>query len=112
MLALTFSIPVITCLILLFGFRQFTAWWEYLVVLLPSILLSSALYFGLLEIQETDTEYLGYYVSKVEYYEDWDEWVHQTCTRTWTDSKGNTHTETYDCSHSVYHPEYWQMILK
>lgn len=111
MLVLVYLIPVITCLILLLFFRVYVVWWEYLVVLLPSLMFSSMLYFGILEVQMTDTEYLGYYVTRVEYYEDWNEWVHQTCTRTWTDSKGNTHTETYDCSHSVYHPEHWEMYL-
>jgi hypothetical protein len=51
-------------------------------------------------------------VARVEYYEDWDEWVTQICTRSCCcDSKGqNCRTETYDCSHRDYHSAYWQII--
>ena len=54
----------------------------------------------------TDTEYLGDYVTKVRHYDEWDEWVHRTCTRTY--KVGNTtRTQTYDCSYRRYHPEKW-----
>ena len=49
-----------------------------------------------------DTEYLGYYAVGVQYYEDWDEWVEETCT----DENGRE----YDCSHSVYHEAWWAMV--
>src|SRR5690606_26786934 len=48
---------------------------------------------------------------RVEYYEDWDEWITQTCTRTCCcDSKGNCSTETYDCSYRKYHPQKWGIV--
>lgn len=54
----------------------------------------------------TDTEYLGDYITKVRHYDDWDEWVHRTCTR--RVKSGNTYvTQTYDCSYRRYHPERW-----
>ena len=63
-------------------------------------------------INESDTEYWGSYMTKIRHYDDWDEWVHKTCTRrvpAGRDSKGNTiyRTETYDCSYRDYHPERW-----
>lgn len=54
----------------------------------------------------TDTEYLGDYITKVRHYDDWDEWVHRTCTRTVKSGK-TTITQTYDCSYRQYHPERW-----
>lgn len=61
------------------------------------------------QIQTTSKEYRGSFISKVEYYEDWDEWIEQTCTRTCCcDSEGNNcQTETYDCSYVSYHSAYW-----
>lgn len=60
-----------------------------------------------------DDEYLSYHYTEVRYYEDWDEWITKTCTRSCCcDSKGeNCGTETYDCSYRDYHPEYWTAIL-
>ena len=49
-----------------------------------------------------DTEYLGYYAVSVQYYEDWDEWVEETCT----DDDG----QKYDCSYRVYHKARWAMV--
>lgn len=60
----------------------------------------------------SDVEYLGSYVTKVRHYDEWDEWVKRTCTRSvpcGKDANGNTRyrTETYDCSYRDYHPERW-----
>ena len=56
-----------------------------------------------------DTERIGGYVKEVWYYEDWNEYVHQTCTKTTTDSKGRSTTTSYDCSYVRYHPEYHEV---
>lgn len=60
----------------------------------------------------TDTEYLGYYITKATYYEPWNEYVHKTCSRQvydGRDSDGNAkyRTEHYDCSYVDYHPAEW-----
>ncbi len=56
----------------------------------------------------TDTEVWGGWVTKAEYYEEWNEYIHQTCTRTVSCGKDCTTTETYDCSYVRYHaPQYW-----
>ena len=61
---------------------------------------------------EMDTEYLGGYITQITHYDEWDEWVKRTCTRTVhdgydKDGKEITHEEEYDCSYRDYHPEYW-----
>lgn len=61
-----------------------------------------------------DIEYLGGYVNKVTYYEEWDEMVLKTKTRRvpcGVDSDGHTkyRTETYTVWERVYHPEKWTL---
>ncbi|BAX25550.1 hypothetical protein BPT24_051 [Tenacibaculum phage pT24] len=58
-----------------------------------------------------DTEYWTNFPIEARYYEDWDEYIKQTCTRTVSCGKGCTTTQTYDCSYVDYHPEYWVMIM-
>ena len=63
----------------------------------------------------SDTEYLGGYVTKIVYYEEWDEMVLRTKTRRvpcGRDSNGHTQyrTETYTVWERVYHPERWVYI--
>jgi hypothetical protein len=72
--------------------------------------------------QVTDTEYHNGYITEVWYYEDWSEWIEETCSREYacgqdctTDSQGKTTcttrycTEYYDCSYEKYHDEYWMV---
>lgn len=107
-------IPVITALVLLLLFKRKTLWWEFsipiggsvLLILLAKVIIETSM----LECKE----YWGSFISKAEYYEEWDEWITQTCTRQYacgTDSKGNTEycTEIYDCSYRRYHSPYWQI---
>lgn len=102
-------IPLILCIVLFLKFRDKIKWWGFL---LPG-LVSGLFIFGAKALTEhyrvTSEEYWGSLVKYVEYYEDWDEWITETCTRSCCcDSKGqNCGTETYDCSHSEYHPPIW-----
>ena len=96
-------------------FRHEVVWWEYLLnfgIALICIFASKAI---IEHTQVTDTEYWGGWATEVRYYEDWNEYIHQTCSRECcctTDSNGNTScsTEYYDCSYVDYHPEYWQLL--
>ena len=102
---LIFLIPIVTVGILAFKFREKTALWEYVVVLVPSILLFFALKYSFVYISSLDKEYLSDLVSKITYYEDWDETVMVTHTRTVSCGKGKTRTETYVVPERRYHPK-------
>ena len=102
---LIFLIPIVTVGILAFKFREKTAWWEYVVVLVPSLLLFFALKYSFVYISSLDEEYLSDLVSKITYYEDWDETVMVTHTRTVSCGKGKTRTETYVVPERRYHPK-------
>lgn len=122
MVWITFIIPVITVIVLLVLFYKKVLLWEILVVLVPSALIILLMNFFMIEARETDTEYRGYYIEKVVYYEPWNERVpcrHPIyCTRTVTSGSGKnrtTHTETYVCGHVHaydvdYHPEHWTKV--
>lgn len=55
------------------------------------------------------TEYWGSFAQNIHHEEPWNEYIHQTCTRTVDDGDGHSHTETYDCSYVQYHSEYWSL---
>lgn len=103
---LIYIIPFLVAIFLLFFFRKETVWWEYLVVIACPILISLLVRLIIVGYNNTDTEYLGDYITKVRHYDEWDEWVHRTCTRTYK-SGNTTRTQTYDCSYRQYHPERW-----
>ena len=51
-------------------------------------------------------------MTKITHYDEWDEWIERTCTRTVHDGYDKdgheiTHEEEYDCSYREYHPERW-----
>ena len=102
---LIFLIPIVTAGILAFKFREKTALWEYAVVLVPSLLLFFALKYSFVYISSLDNEYLSDLVSKITYYEDWDETVMVTHTRTVSCGNGKTRTETYVVPERRYHPK-------
>ena len=102
---LIFLIPIVTVGILAFKFREKTALWEYAVVLVPSLLLFFALKYSFVYISSLDKEYLSDLVSKITYYEDWDETVMVTHTRTVSCGNGKTRTETYVVPERRYHPK-------
>ena len=108
------AIPVLVSVILYFFFNHKVVWWEFLLPFTVSIIviLVAKLLMGFAGTR--DTEYWGSIVEDARYYEAWDEYIHQTCTRTYacgTDANGNTQycTETYDCSYVEYHSEYWEI---
>lgn len=112
MIVITYILPFITALVLLFIFHKKMVWWEYLVLILPSLLIVFISQLIMVACNSIDTEYLGGYVTKITYYEEWDEMVLRTKTRSvpcGTDSQGHTmyRTETYTVWERVYHPEKW-----
>lgn len=108
-----FIIPFITAAILVWKFRKETVWWEYIVLILPSLLFALLVEFAFKSSNTSDVEYLGDYVTKVTYYEEWDEMVWVTHTRrvyAGSDSNGRPRyrTETYRVLERKYHPERWE----
>ena len=103
---LIYIIPFLVSVFLLFFFRKKVVWWEYIVMIAIPIVVSIVIRLIMISYNNTDIEYLGDYITKVRHYDDWDEWVHRTCTRTYK-SGNTTRTQTYDCSYRRYHPERW-----
>ena len=81
-MSIIFIIPLIFVVFLLIFFRKKVAWWEYLILVLPSFMISTAIYYGMVDYSERDTEYIGDYVTEIRYYEPWDEYIHKTCSYT------------------------------
>lgn len=109
-------IPVLFAIVALIFFYKKIAYWEPFIPIAVTILFIVFFkYVGVTSLTK-DTEYWGNYVTEVKWYQEWDEWIEQTCTRSYpcgTDKDGNTKycTETYDCSYCQNHPEYWTLIL-
>jgi hypothetical protein len=105
-------IPLIVAFFLYKYFSHKTVWWEFFIPLMISLILIFSMKAIIEVVQVSSKEYWGSFIERAEYYEEWDEWITQTCTRSCCcDSKGeNCGTETYDCSYCLNHPAYWQII--
>lgn len=104
-------IPVVACLILFLFFRKETTPWEYLVVIVGSILITLLGREVIKAIKIHDFKMVSEYVVSIRYYESWNEYVHRTCSRTVKVGK-STVVQTYDCSYVRNHPEIWELITK
>lgn len=109
---LALLIPFVIAFCLYRFYQRSVTWWEYFVPLGVSIILVVSSKAITEHVQVTSKEYWGAFVERIEYYEQWDEWITQTCTRQCCcDSKGeNCSLETYDCSYRLYHPAEYQII--
>ena len=110
-----YIIPFITALFLLIVFNSKMVWWEYLVLILPSLLFALITQLIMVSVNSSDTEYLGGYVNRITYYEPWDELVEVRHTREvacGTDSDGNTiyETEVYYTLEREYHSEEYAYV--
>ena len=115
MTIIVYILPFITALFLLFVFNKKMVWWEYIVLIVPTTLIVLITHLIMININSSDVEYLGGYVTKITYYEEWDEMVWRTKTRRvpcGRDSNGHTiyRTETYTVRERQYHPERWVYI--
>ena len=108
-----YFLPFIFAAVYLFIFREKLNIWFYVSLIGTSIFFTFVIKNIMVSCNETDTEYYGGYISKITHYDEWDEWVHRTCTKRvydGTDSEGHTkyRTEHYDCSYREVHPERWK----
>lgn len=101
-----YIIPFITALFLLIVFNRKMVWWEYLVLILPSLLFTLITQLIMVSVNSSDTEYLGGYVNRITYYEPWDEMVRVRHTR--TDSDGEE--EVYYTWEREYHSERYTYV--
>jgi hypothetical protein len=105
-------IPILAIIFVYIFRRQELVWWEPLMLMGSCIILIlvSKLLVDFSSVRTT--EYWGSFVTRIEYYEEWDEWIEETCSRQCCcDSKGeNCSTEYYDCSYRKYHSPEWVMI--
>jgi hypothetical protein len=104
-----YLIPFLAAAVMLIFFHKRTKWWELgIPFLAATVLIVGFKYAG--EWSATkDGEFWGGWVVEAQYYEAWNEYIHQTCTRTVSCGKDCTTTESYDCSYVDYHSEYWQV---
>jgi len=105
---LALIIPIIvTTIFYLFKKHEFT-WWEFFI---PIAAVLVATFISKVVVDHTSvsfTEYWGSSVTSVYEEEPYNYWQHETCSYTTTDSKGNTTTHYYDCSHQVdVGPSWW-----
>lgn len=117
MIYFIFIVPFISALILLLFWKKFVIWWELIIPIVISvvfILIAKAICINSLT---ADVEWLGGYVIRANYYEDWNEEVpcrHPIYCRSCSGS-GKTRTcHTYVCGHHHaydvdYHPERWEV---
>lgn len=110
---LAILIPLIASGILFFLYRDKTCWWEYALVIGPSLLFIFLMKIAMVSYNTSDIEYLGDYITHVQHYDHWDEWITQTCSYQTCSGSGKDRsctTHYYDCSYRKDHPEYWVKV--
>jgi len=98
-------IPIITAFILYKYFSHKTIWWEFAVPFIVSLIFIVSMKSIIEAVQVSCKEYWGSFIKQVNYYEDWNEYIHRICTR----SCGKNCITTYDCSYVQYHPPRWEI---
>lgn len=91
----------------LFDKKQYK-WWEFFVAPAATTVLVISMKLLISSANVSFPEYWGSMVTAVYEEEPWNEWHHQTCSYTTTDSKGNSTTHYYDCSHQDDYGPSWE----
>lgn len=105
-------LPVIACVVLLFGFQKKVVWWEFAIPFAIALITISICHVAAIIGKTSDTEYWTGWATEAKYYEDWNEYIHRICAREVCFGSGENRsctTEIYDCSYVDYHPEYWEV---
>lgn len=109
-------IPIFSSIILLVFWHHKIIWWELLVPLGFSLILITISKLIVDDVNTRATEYITGYVTRVNYFEDWNERVHcrhpRYCTRCSGSGKHRS-CSSYICGYHHpydvdYHPEYWE----
>jgi hypothetical protein len=101
-------VPIVCGLVLHYCFPHKFVWWEILLPMLPVFIIIPGVKLAADKVLTHDTERHCGCAIQARYYEDWNEYIHQTCTRTVGTGK-NARTEVYDCSYVDYHSPKWQV---
>lgn len=101
-----YIIPFLTAMFLLLVFNKKMVWWEYMALIVPSLLFIFITQLIMVSVNSSDTEYLGGYINRITYYEPWDEMVRVRHTR--TDKDGDT--EVYYTWEREYHSERYTYV--
>jgi hypothetical protein len=113
-------VPVLCCVIMLLLFRKKIVWWELALPTAVTAVVILLFKWAAFRYNIYDVEYRGSVIVSVRYYEYWETWVSQMCTRQVacgencsTDANGNRTcttvycTEYYDCSYCDHNPAEW-----
>jgi hypothetical protein len=115
---LAFLIPVIFAIGLFYFYRHKTQWWEVSIPMVATVIFVLIAKWLCVKSLTDDTEWLGGYVTSVEYYEPWNEEVpcrHPIYCTSCSGSGKSRSCRTYVCGHHHpydvdYHPQHWEMI--
>lgn len=104
-------IPLLTAAVLAIFFHHRTKWWEFAIPFAVSVVLVGGFKLLAETLGTRDKEIWNGWVMESRYYEDWDEYIHRTCSMCVAHDKNGacTSTMTYDCSYVYYHPERWEI---
>jgi len=90
--------------------KQIKAWESILI----SIICVGGIILTSIAIKNASTytnEYWSTIAYNAEYYEDWNEYIHRTCSRAYKCGKSTCY-RYYNCSYVQYHSPYWQLVSK
>jgi hypothetical protein len=108
-----FFVPIVFSGITWYFYNHKVAWWELIV---PTMITFLLIFVGN-KLEEkvliSDVEYLNGFVTEVNYYEDWNEYIEKTCSSESCSGSGDSQTcvtNYYDCSYVQYHSEEWEAL--
>lgn len=107
---LALLIPLIVTGIFYYFKRHEFVWWEFFVPFLSTLIAIVGAKALIDHSRVQFTEYWGSTVTAVYEEEPYNEWHHQTCSYTTTDSKGKSTTHYYDCSHQDDYGPSWYAV--
>jgi hypothetical protein len=109
-----FSALIIIIILAVKQLRLRVTWWEMLLIVIIPFLFSLAFISIVINQKTKTTEYYGSVMTNLYEREPYNEWHHETCSRSYscgTDKDGNTKycTEYYDCSHQDDYCADWEL---
>lgn len=106
-------VPVIISLLAFVIFHKDIKFGQIFIPVIATAIVIFVMKWSMASSLEDDTEYLSEFPVSATYYEEWDEWIEETCSSTCCcDSKGNNcQTTYYDCSYRRSHDAYWEVVM-